>query len=321
MADGHTGGGRHGVPGLKGLATWGTALALLTAACGDSESGGTATSATRATSATSATTPVAALPIVPEVLCIDAGITNDVAFAYVNEADTAVVLDASGSSVADGDAADFEFVPIVFAPGRVSPAFWITAVADGAETLPAWTVVGPDGVSRTASADAATPACTAELLEPTTADPRRPALEFGDPVVSSGGDSVTFSSELVGVPTDSVCAAGLEPQPVSITTDDGGAGEVSVDGPATEWVVELFPAGEGTGRFGRQLVAAEVLDRCAAGGTTQQVWPGGAFDAIYAGVLVCVTETDGQISLATDATDPDCRSGLPGTGGTRSRPA
>jgi hypothetical protein len=332
-------GQRWGGVSARRLLAWSTALALLVAACGDSESDSAEPAATTAPTTATTTPPTASTapavaPITPEVLCVDP-MWNDVAFAYVNDADVAVVLEDAASSVSDGEEADLAFVPIVFAPGRVSPAFWITPAVDDGVTFPAWTVTGPDGVARTAAADDATPTCTDELLVSTTPDSRQPKFEFRDAVVSADGSFVTFVSDLAGVPATSVCPAGLEPQPVSVVIDDGD-GQSSVDGVTATWVVELAPGSTGVVRARYQSVAALVLDQCSADGATQQVWPGGAFDAIYVGVGVCLNELDGVITYfsvdgvatpiggtessgSAEQVDPSyCP---PFTGGARTRPA
>ena len=250
---------------------------------------------------------------------------EDVAFAYVNEGSEPVVLDPAASTVEGGDEVDLPFVPVVFAPGRVSPAFWITPTDQELVEGVTWTVVGPDGETRAVTADADTPICDEELLAPTTEDPREPALQFGDAVLSADGESVTFTSELVGVPEESVCAGGLEPSPVSIVTDnvaDAASAEyVAVEGATAEWTVPLAPAVEDGSRTGAQHVGALVLDQCGADGVVQSSWPGGVFEEVYAGVRVCVAALDGVVTLTTSADDPDCNSGLPGTGGGRNRPA
>jgi hypothetical protein len=342
--------------GGRRLAVALSVAALVLAACGgdgDDDAGPTSTAAT-ASAATepSLTAPAATEPevtepevtepevtepitteplaepaaIVPSVLCIDArSTTGDVAFAYDNQAESAVVLAPTASTVDGGAEPDQRLVPIVFAPGAVSPAFWVSSDVFGDGSLPTWTVTGPDGESRSATPDASTPACDEVLPASTTSDTREPMITVGNPALGDDGQSVVFTSELVGVPDLSVCPDGLTAGAVDIVTDNGvSPGDqldlVEFDGPIAEWTTELFPDLDGgPGRFGRQIVAAVVLDNCSAADTPQLIWPGGRFEAVHDGVLVCIDELDGELSISTDEDDPDCR-GLPGTGGSRVRP-
>lgn len=314
-------------------------VGLVMSACGsdDSKSSDTTTVDTAAPTTGASTTepPAESLPelpgtgagaaIVPSVVCIDMdSLTREVAFAYVNEGD-AVVLGADDSTVENGEEADLFLVPTVFAPGTVSPAFFVSPTDMNEVTLPAWTVVGPDGETRTAQADASTPECTDELLASTTPDDRQPAFTFSSPVLTADGTGVEFTSELVGVPELSVCPEGLTAEPVLIVTDNGAdpsmEGYMSFDGPVGEWTRPFLPdTGGGPTNEAVAGVAATVFDQCSFDGTTQIIWPGGAFEEIYDGVLVCVPESTSELVLSTDEDDPSC-SGIPGTGGGRTRPA
>jgi hypothetical protein len=262
-----------------------------------------------------ATSDVAA-PVIPEVLCTDTRY-GEVVFAYTNENETAVVVDPASSVVTGAIGSTASTVPVVFAPGRLSPAFWVTPSDPSGAVLPSWTVVGPDGESRTAGADDTTPSCDDELLTSTTDDQRQPSLEFGDPTLSADDGAVEVTVEVIGVPVDSVCPAGLDPEPVSVTIDDGNGGR-AVDAASAEWSIPLGPPSDGGERSGLDFVAAMVLDRCGTDGVVQQIWPGGSFESIYDGVLVCVSETDGVPRIAVEG-DEGCTR-LPGTGGSRTRP-
>lgn len=305
-------------------------VALLLQACGDDVTTESSTATSAVTTAPSSTAPAGgaddgeAAAIVPTVVCIDTrSLTSEVAFAYVNEGD-AVVLDPSDSTVENGEEADLFLVPTVFAPGAVSPAFFISPVDPSLETLPSWTVMGPDGETRTAQADSSTPVCTDELLERTTPDDRQPAFTFSVPVLTADGTGVEYTSELVGVPELSVCPDGLASEPVLVVTDNGldpsMAEYISFDGQFGEWSRPFFAdLGGGQTNEAVGLVAAIVLDQCSFEGTTQVIWPGGKFEDVYDGVLVCVPQTDGGLTLSTDDDDPSC-TGLPSTGGGRTRP-
>lgn len=302
------------------------AAAIVAAACGDSApeavptttadassdaAGTTTTSTTTTTSSTTTTTstatstttaaptttaPVAAIE--PQVVCVD---FDDVAFAYVNTGEVGLVVPPGDSSVINGDEADLALVPVVFAAGRNSPAFWVTAVDPD---LPvSWTVVGPDGVERTATSDGA-PECTNELEERVPADPRNPEISVIDLELSEGESVVTVSLELTGVPEQSVCGQGLEPRPVAITLTAswpfGGEEIASVDGPLLEFSADV-PAGASA-----FVVSVLVLDQCALGDVVQQSWPSGAFHEVYE-TGICLTDL--------------CAWRLPATGGGRSRPS
>jgi hypothetical protein len=326
------------------------ALALVTTACGDdAEDAPVASEVPSTTAAPEATeapqptdppdtteapatteaptvteAPAAGAALRPEVVCRTFGdAPEDVAFAYVNEGPDAVVLDPAATTVVGGDEVDLGFVPVVFAPGRVSPAFWITPTDQELVEGVTWTIVGPDGETREATADLDTPICDEELLAPTTEDPREPQFQFGEPVLAEDGESVTFTSSVVGVPEESVCASGLEPSPVSIVIDNVAqmpSDYVAVEGSTADWSVPLSPPAEDGTRSGFQHVGAIVLDQCGVDGVVQATWPGGSFEDLYGGVRVCLTALDGSVTLTTSEDDPTCTSGLPGTGGGRSRP-
>ena len=300
---------------------------VLFAACSDSGSTSPTTSlpaaatTVEAAATTSAAPAAAPVPITPEVVCVanngsGDGIASDYAFAYTNDSDQAVVVESVESYVDNGEEADFVFVPRVFAPGHVSPAFFITG--DGSETLPTWTIIGPDGQTRTATPDADTPSCNddAALLDRTAPDPRDPIVEVSGLQLIADG-TVAFTTTLTGAET-SACPEGLEPRPTTITWDDGIGGNFT-QGPTAEWTVERF---EGTGMaFPYQtLVAVLVVDECASGDVAQKVWPAGVFESLYTGVYVCIADDNGTLTATTSQNDGECH-GLPQTGGTRVRPS
>lgn len=306
------------------------ALTLIAVGCGsDDESTDSTTAPTEApsdTSASAATSPTApeataataaaeaTAAIVPEVLCVD-DVEGEVAFAYDNQNTVAVVLDPSASVVEGAEAADEVFIARVFAPGRVSPAFFQSPTEFGGEV--SWTVTGPDGTMATVIADDTTPSCTPELLAPTTPDDREPVLAVTDATLDASGTSVEFATTWTGIPDDSLCATGLEALPPQVTSDiDFGAD--TADGPDGEWSVELVPVAGTTSGAAYASVAVLVIDQCAADGVTQSVWSDQLLQ-VYDGVLVCFTVVDGTVDVGIEGVDPECR-GLPATGGGRARP-
>ncbi len=309
---------------MRRLLALGSCLVLI-AACGDSDTKSSTTSAapsvTTAESVTSSSAETAAAPLTPEVVCIandgsGEGGEHDYAFAYTNAGAAAVVLDAGGSTVANGEAADLMFVPRVFGVGHVSPAFFVTG--DGSGQPPSWTIIGPDGQTRTATPDASTPNCSDDLtlLARTPADQRDPVVEVSGVQLNADG-SAAFTTTFTGADTSS-CPEGLDPQPTTITWDDGLGGNVT-DGSTAEWTVERYDD-NGTGVPYRTIVAVLVLDECTHGDTSQAVWPGGVFESLYTGVYVCIADDGGTLTASTSQDDDQCQ-GLPQTGGSRIRPA
>lgn len=304
---------------MRRLLVLGSCLVLV-AACSDSGS----TASTSSSAAPATNTPgegATAAPLTPEVVCVannGSGDTGepDYAFAYTNDSAQPVVLSAADSAVANGEAADLVFVTTVFAPGHVSPAFFVTGAAGG--EAPSWTIVGPDGETRTATPDASTPACSEEgdLPPYTTDDPRDPVVEISGLQLNADG-SVGFTTTLTGADT-SVCPEGLDPQPTTITWDDGIGGSIT-EGATATWTVEKSP-GIATTFTHRTTVAALVIDGCAYGDDTQAVWPGGVFESLYTGVYVCIADVDGTLTASTSQEGTGCE-GLPQTGGSRVRPA
>jgi hypothetical protein len=250
--------------------------------------------------------------IVPVVVCLT--FEQDVAFGYTNEADEVIVLAAADSRLDNSVNDDSRFVPRVFVPGTVTPAFF--AVTADVDALPEWTVVGPDGVTRTATPDADTPSCENGLGE--SGDDREPGIEVGDPVRSADGSTFTFTAQVVDLPATSVCPEGLEPLAPEVFIDRRADGDqlaeledlVEGDSATLEWAVP----------FG--YAAATVIDRCAApDGTVQSVWTDGSGVLnLREGFLVCLFDDPGPPVLWTEGSDPRCV-GLPGTGGGRSRPS
>jgi len=304
---------------MRRLLALGSCLVLV-AACSDSDSTASTTSSAAPVTSTSGVA-AAAAPLTPEVVCVanngsGDGEQPDYAFAYTNDSTQPVVLSAADSALVYGEAADLVFVTRVFAPGHVSPAFFVTGDASGQP--PSWTVVGPDGQTRTATPDESTPSCdeTLDLPAYTVDDPREPIVEISDLLVNADG-SVSFTSTLTGADT-SVCPAGLDPQPTTITWDDGIGGGIT-EGATATWTVEKSPGSAPTFTH-RTMVAVLVIDGCAYGDDTQTVWPGGIFESLYTGVYVCIADVNGTPTASTSQEGTGCE-GLPLTGGSRVRPA
>lgn len=299
------------------LLALGLSVALVLAACGDSDDA-TPTTEAVATTVDAVTIPEELPAITPVALCVsDAndGESFDVAFGYVNDSDRAVVVDRSASLVVNGDAADEPFVTMVFAPGTVEPAFWITISDREAETT--WTVTGPDGVARSATADLEV-RCSADTPESSVTHDRTPVVAIDDLVLSADGAAATFTATLTGIDT-SVCPAGLEPQEVAVTWD-AGDGVVVGEGPTAAFTQPLVDDPATGGRAERALVTALVIERCASDGVVQPIWAGGSLGELYRGVMVCITELDGTLEYTTSQDDGGCqRLGI--TGGGRVRPA
>jgi hypothetical protein len=166
-------------------------------------------------------------------------------------------------------------------------------------------------VSRTAAADADTPRCTAELLEPTTGDDRTPDLVVSEPE-PSGADTVDVTFSVTGVPDTSVCPAGLDAEPVSFTWDDGSTG-TELTRTATFGVFNTVDGLDAAAT----AASVTVLDICGFEGTTQRIWPGRAFESLYDGASACTArQDDGTVTLATQAQCP----GVAPTGGNKTRP-
>ena len=186
------------------------------------------------------------------------------------------------------------------------------------DTPPSWTIVGTDGVSRTAAADDSTPQCVDDitLLDRTPPDPRQPIVEVHDVSVNADGN-VQFSTTLVGAET-SACPDGLDPQPTTITWDDGN-GYLITEGPTAQWTTGPLQT-EYASTTPIAHIAALVIDTCNYGDVSQTVWPGGVFDDLYTGVYICVVDDGGTLTATTSQDDTGC-DGLPTTGGSRVRPS
>ncbi|HSL57375.1 MAG TPA: hypothetical protein VK866_05990 [Acidimicrobiales bacterium] len=299
--------------------------ALVAAACSDDDTETLPTSgeAPDTTVAPPTTTPpTTAAPadpvaVTPVVVCVRSDATvgpSDFATFFAYESDGTEPVELAESTLDGAIPDDDPFVPTLVAPGRVSPAFYAFAAGDEALT---WTVVGPDGESRTATAGPDTPPCTDELLAPSTGDSRTPALEVTRAEVSADGSSLTVDVALTGVPDLSVCPEGLMAEPVSVRMDDFQLGGL-VEGATFSLTSPLFDQADGPGQQTTIPVAALVVDQCGDGDTVQGSWPNGPFESIRDGDLVCATVVDGEVAIEI-VTFGGCPGGLPPTGGGRIR--
>lgn len=268
------------------------------------------TSTEPATTAPASTEPPAAeaAALVPEVVC---AMGSDVHFAYDNQGSAPIVVDGEGNQLSGADELDEPYVPTVFAPGRVSPVFVAAAASEVTEIE--WALTGPDGTTLTAAPDADTPECTDDLLEPTTPDPRTPALEVVGITLDSATDEVTVEVELTGVPPTSVCHAAFDADPALIELRDKFS-DASTEGTTatfTKPVTEFPPIG----RVADFEIISAVTDRCSFDGTTFSAWPGGEFDTLLAGQAVCISVAGAE----PEVVDGPCGPRIAPTGGTRNR--
>jgi hypothetical protein len=296
-------------------------LVLLAVSCGSSNDDPVATEPP-ATDAPAVTEPAATDPpatteppaaeaaaLVPEVVCV---MGSDVHFAYDHQGSTPVVIDGAANRLSGAYELDEPFVPTVFAPGQVSPVF-VAEAASGDVTEVEWELTGPDGATLTAAPDADTPQCTDDLLEPTTPDPRTPALEVVDITFDPDADEVTVEVELTGVPPTSVCHEEFDSEPAVIELREQASG-VSTDGTTATFTLPVteYPP---VGRVADFQIISAVIDRCSFDGTTFSAWPGGEFDTLAAGQPLCISVTGSE----PEVVDEPCRDELPKTGGSRIR--
>ncbi len=294
-------------------------LSLLAVGCGDDDETSATTPAT--TPATTAESPPPSAPgstaaaLVPEVICM--GSDGEVYFAYDNESgDVVVVPGGDANSLTAGTVDDNPLLTTLFAPGRVDPAFW--AFPAGADPL-VWTLVGPDGVERTATNDslgACPPGYPGELVD----DPRTPALEIVRQKLSADGTSVEVQLELVGVPETSVCNPAFESEPVLVSIGDATSLPTAYEPTATV-VAGPFEDAPSGGQYAPIRVYPLVVDQCSSEGVTVQSWS--AADEMRRLTIVPTAPTycarvDDSGTLTV--TMYDACEGLPGTGGSSIRP-
>jgi hypothetical protein len=219
---------------------------------------------------------------------------------------------------APGENVDNPLVPTVFGLGRTSPAFSAVSRSDSVS----WSLTGPDGVTRSATATIDSPTCTEDLLQSSIGDDRDFSLEFG--IVSAAGTPPTDLRLLIA-PTDpstirSRCGAGLEALPAQ--TRYLVNGELRPVGEPLELQMEppLVPDARVT-HVASAYVDYVVVDRCAFDGVESQQWPMGPnyteFGYFDLSPDVCVTYDGTELRLDDFTPCP----GLPVTGGSRVRPS
>jgi len=263
------------------------------------------------TSAPAAPSAIAAGALIPEVLCIvDQGLgllDADVYFAVDNQSDSPVALADPTANVLTGahsgaDGSDNPLVPGVFGLGRTSPAFLAVGIDD---TL-SWSLVGPDGQTRTATATADSPVCTEKLLTPSIVDEREFSLDFTVTPLSGTEPptTVTVAAEFTGLAAKSVCGVGLDALPVRTGLFVSGPFQ-SIDEPITlELTPRTDPAFPKVSATAFAYVEPVVIDTCAYDGQVSRQWPlGAAFAANGVGGLtpgLCVAY-DGASVAQSDA--------------------
>lgn len=252
--------------------------------------------------------------ITPTLLCVDERSRHY--FAYVNDADAPAVIELGADNQLTGGTDDDEpFVTEVFAPGRVSPAFWVSTPTGDP---PVWTVTGPDGETRTSDTGEPPARCTDDLLRPTTPDDRVGGIEVDDVELLDDGDTVQFEVRLVGVPGTSRCHEAFEPDAVRVRIVDPATDRV-VDGATvtSTWPLFLDPLDKGAARRAHVPLHAYVSDRCRAGDVVAESWPNGPLADLQDGRFACIVERPGGFDVEVD--DSGCPF-LPPTGGGRVRP-
>jgi len=300
-------------------------VALLGAACSDGE-GTSATSVSVETSAaepasTSAapviveTTPdtgaaASAAALVPEVCWGPRGAY----FGFDNQSAAPVVVpEGTGNRLDGGPADDNPLRTTLFSPGRTAFAFWVIAT----EPPPiVWTLTGPDGVERSATADETTPQCAGGVGEPSDADPRLAGLEVSDEAITPAGDSVSLTVTVTGVPDLSICNSAFTAEQVGISLDAATL-PTRPDG-TRSFTLPLRPANSRPSQLASVQIVANVVDRCSFEGLTVSSWPiTQPFTTLGMGIDVCAWVDESGV-LSVELTPGLCDMGV--TGGTRNRP-
>jgi hypothetical protein len=266
-------------------------------------------------------------PLVPEVLCVTGldreALTGDVYFSVDNQSSDPVVVADPARNVLAGamNAAaggDNPLVPTVFGVGRTSPAFLAVAGSDSVS----WSLTGPDGVTRTATATLDSPFCDVGSTDSSIGDDRQYSLTYE--IISWTGTPPTDVTILIA-PTDpsttmSRCGAGLEALPSRTGLLVNGE-ILPIDEPLPLPVYTSFPS---IGERIQTRVPVEyiVVDRCAYDGVESRQWPMGDVPADFGygqlvGLSFCAV-LDGDEVL--QAPFDDCIWVLP-TGGSRVRPS
>ena len=295
-------GRRHSIVALTALA-----LAVLAPACSKSL---VLPPTAGATPAVGAITPIAE--------CYDE-IAGGAYFGYTNDNTSPVVIPANdGNHLSGDDPGDNPMLTTLFAPGQVTHAF---LARFGGDTSLVWSLTGPDGVTRTATADGTfddLPFC--ELSITVAGDTRQPVVD-GTGTLSDDGTSVTFDISLTGVPPTSVCNSAFQAEPVLVGLGDGSALPTGYDTTRTATVAlhDTLAADDGGTKLAALPVVALVVDQCSYDGTTVTSWPSSSVvSAQTFGTVFCaVLAEDGTL---TTVQTPNYCEGPPATGGSPIRP-
>jgi hypothetical protein len=298
-----------------------------------STAAGASTTTTAAAGASTTATPAVA-SIVPEVVCVGSPSTSPrpsgnprpdadepVYFGYTSSATVPVAVPKGSDNLVEATPSDDDpLAPTVFVPGHVSPAF-LTYVAEANDSLPTWTVRGPDGVVRTATITASSPACTDELVKAPFPDTRQATLSFAATTLPAGSaqpNQVELVSTLLGLPALSVCPTGLEQLAPFVTVDDVAGGALTT-GPVGRQALTLFQVSNiGPAYLGaRANPVVFVVDRCRGAGTVTFAWPTSTtLVALRQGTPACIKVDGAQATVFTSG--DDCQT-LAYTGGVRTR--
>jgi hypothetical protein len=264
------------------------------------------------TTAPVTTAPVTAL--IPQVCWGDEGAD----FGFDNRSSVPVAVPAGEGNRLDGGIADDNPLhTTLFAPGRTAFAFWVVPVVDdsGARSPIVWTLTGPDGVERSATADDSTPGCD-DALAAAADDSRVPELVVSDESITPAGDAVALTVAVAGVPDLSVCNQAFNAEPVGISLDE--ATLPTVADRTASYTLPLQAASTRPGRLASVRIVANIVDRCSYDGLTVSTWPvARQFTTLGNGVTVCAWVDDAGI-LSVELTPGLCELGV--TGGARNRP-
>jgi hypothetical protein len=256
--------------------------------------------------------------VTPEVICADS--RGALFFGYTNSSDLPARIDGTNNALT-GSTEDLALAPTLFGLGHVTPAFW--AYGDDAGNDPTWTLIGPDGTSRTAARTDATPDCP-DTQPKADGDARTPDLLFayalprdlvGDPT------SVHLTAEMVGADGPSACPGGLTAQPgklfVQREDEPAIAGtRLELDLPFTPFT---DPVSKHTYLLAETGIEGIVVDTCTAGDASTKSWPlGEDFERLREGVMVCIRYDDFRTTMEVVDQPYNC-AGLPLTDGVRIR--
>lgn len=210
-------------------------------------------------------------PLTPYVVCVDE-VFAVAWFGYVNGSERPVAVpDGPRNRLSGADPDRAPRAPVLFGTGTVEPAFSALfppqhggAQTDG--TSPpsiTWTLVGPDGVERSAVASPDDPVCEPDRI---AIDDRTVGIGLVD--VTQSGDEVEVRVEIAGDTDTSACAAGLRALPPLMWI--GASDDAPRLGAAASFGVTLGSADPPTARLS---LSAWLLDRCEFEGFVSGSWP------------------------------------------------